>query len=118
MNYRITGKPLSVNNAKAAVRMGGKLRMVLTNKARSWKTAAIWELKAQRGCSQTISAPCDVAITFYLPTVAGDVDNYAKATLDAMQSAGIIANDRQVQALTLRKMKDAANPRTEIVITS
>ena len=32
----------------------------------------------------------------------GDIDNYAKAILDAMQKAELIVNDRQVERLTIQ----------------
>jgi Holliday junction resolvase RusA-like endonuclease len=32
----------------------------------------------------------------------GDIDNYAKAILDAAQDAGLFKDDRQVEALTVR----------------
>jgi len=116
MNYVIEGPPLSVNNSKAAVPVKGKLRMVTTKRAKAWKLAACWSLKAQRGTRPTITGPCALSITSYLPTTAGDVDNYAKATLDALQEAGIIANDRQVQRMCIAKEKDAKRPRVEITI--
>lgn len=34
--------------------------------------------------------------------VRGDIDNFAKAVLDAAERAGVFGNDRQVQALTIR----------------
>ena len=116
MNYVIEGKPLSVNAAKRAARIGSYVRMVHTREAKAWKLAACWSLKAQRGTRPTITGPCALSITSYLPTTAGDVDNYAKATLDALQEAGIIANDRQVQRMCISKEKDAQRPRVEITI--
>lgn len=118
MTYVIEGPPLSINHAKAAVTVRGKLRMITTARARAWKLAATWTLKAQKGTTPTITGPCDVSIEVYLKTTAGDADNYAKATLDALQDAGIIANDRQVQRMSIGKQKDAARPRTEITIAT
>lgn len=34
--------------------------------------------------------------------IQGDVDNYAKAVLDAIQEAGVIANDRDVTVMMVR----------------
>lgn len=117
MNYVIEGSPLSVNNAKKPARINGHLRMINTRKTKAWKEAACWSLKSQRGTTPTITGPVHVILTNYLPTTAGDVDNYAKATLDAMQEAGIIANDRQVQRIEMVKKKDASRPRVEIEVT-
>lgn len=116
MNYTIPGKPLSVNNAKASVVIKGRARLITTKKARAWKHAAMMNLFAQKGSSRTIHERCEVSIIFYLPTAAGDVDNYVKNTLDALQDSGIIANDRQVQRVEASKGKDRDNPRTEIEI--
>ena len=115
--YTIHGKPLSVNNAKASVVINGRPRQITTAKARAWKHSAKMDLFAQRGCTRTIFGPCDLSIRFFLPTAAGDVDNYVKNTLDALQDAGIIANDRQVQRIEATKDKDRDHPRTEITIT-
>ena len=118
MNYVIEGPPLSINHAKAAVPVKGKLRMITTARARAWKLAATWSLKAQRGTTPTITGPCDVSMVVYLKTAAGDVDNYIKASLDALQDAGILANDRQVQFVFATKDKDAKRPRVEITIAT
>jgi Holliday junction resolvase RusA-like endonuclease len=116
MNYVIEGKPLSVNNTKAAVNVRGKLRMITTAKARTWKTAAAWSLRAQRGTIPTITGPCTLTIRVFLPTAAGDVDNYLKAILDALQDAKVFANDRQVQGIQATKEKDKDRPRVEIEV--
>jgi crossover junction endodeoxyribonuclease RusA len=46
-----------------------------------------------------------------------DLDNLAKAILDALQHAGVYGNDCQVKLLTLAMMDtDTINPRAEITI--
>jgi len=117
-NYTIQGKPISINAARAAVKVKGKLRLITTSVARKWKNAAIWELKAQRGTTPTITGPCQVTITLYMPTRAGDADNYVKLVLDAIQSAKIIANDKQVDTLTVSKQVDKDRPRVELSIAT
>lgn len=116
MNYVIEGKPLSVNHTRKPAKINGHLRMVTTKDAKAWKLAACWSLKAQRGMRPTITGPCALSITAYLPINLGDVDNYAKATLDALQEAGIIADDRQVQRMCISKAVDKLRPRTEITV--
>jgi Holliday junction resolvase RusA-like endonuclease len=46
----------------------------------------------------------------------GDVDNYAKCILDALVKAEVIDSDHKVTALHAYKVRDRANPRTEIFI--
>jgi Holliday junction resolvase RusA-like endonuclease len=118
MIYTIEGRPISINSARAAVKVKGVPRLITTKKARAWKTKAAWSLIAQRGTTPCICGPCEVSLTIYLPTRAGDADNYVKMVLDALQTAAIIANDRQVQQLTVRKEVDKARPRVEISIAT
>ena len=48
----------------------------------------------------------------------GDLDNVAKAVLDALQDAGVLASDdvRTVKCLTVRVID--GEPRTEVTITA
>lgn len=45
-----------------------------------------------------------------------DVDNLACAPLDALQAAGIVKNDYQIERLTCERRRDAARPRVEITL--
>ena len=48
------------------------------------------------------ASECSVSIEFCAKRkLRGDLDNYAKAVLDGLQIGGMIANDRQVQNLSL-----------------
>jgi crossover junction endodeoxyribonuclease RusA len=46
----------------------------------------------------------------------GDIDNFCKVVLDGLVFAGIIHSDAAITELTLRKGRDAKNPRTEIQV--
>lgn len=46
----------------------------------------------------------------------GDIDNFSKCALDSIVSAGVIVSDCRVTVLVMRKLRDAANPRTEFKI--
>lgn len=55
----------------------------------------VW--RSQRG--KAIEGPCYVFGALWFPTMASDVDNRIKPALDALQHAGVYANDRQVADL-------------------
>jgi crossover junction endodeoxyribonuclease RusA len=46
----------------------------------------------------------------------GDVDGYAKVILDGLVKAGVLRSDASVVSLYAHKLRDRANPRTEIVV--
>ena len=50
----------------------------------------------------------------FLDKDTGDWDNYGKAVSDALEQAGIIANDKQIDTATVNKSIDRKNPRLEI----
>lgn len=43
----------------------------------------------------------------------GDVDNFVKTVQDALQDAGVIADDCQIDSISAEKFLDKANPRIE-----
>ena len=56
------------------------------------------------GVHYEIAQPVEVRLTLRPPSKrAYDIDNRAKATLDALVKAGILADDRQVSRLILEK---------------
>jgi len=67
-------------------------RKVLTPKARAWKKLALQEIGLQRPTLAPV--PCSITILLYPPSRRKqDVDNRNKATVDALQEAGIIDDD-------------------------
>lgn len=83
-------------------------------------TAKVWEKDARTLLStQWKEKPKLGAVTLVidlcLKTIAGDIDNRLKALLDVMQGK-VYENDKQIIHLTIRKLKDAKNPRVIIQV--
>ena len=80
-------------------------RTLLSKSARHFYRHAPWMVKSQApGVHYEIAQPVEVRLTLRPPSKrAYDIDNRAKATLDALVKAGILADDRQVSRLILEK---------------
>lgn len=98
---------------------GGKVRRYNPRAYADWKTENAEKLRAFAGYrtfSGEISVAVDVRPDGYTVRIAaldpgderrptsltGDIDNYAKAILDALQEGNVITNDNQVTDLTVR----------------
>lgn len=117
--YVIVGKPFSTTNSKRIIRVGKEraIRIIPSREAQEWLTVAMYQLNTQRGNQPMIEGRCDIDMKVYLERDAGDVDNYAKGILDALQRTRILRNDALVVKLCVEKFVDRANPRVELTIT-
>jgi Holliday junction resolvase RusA-like endonuclease len=66
----------------------------------AWIEEAGWELHTQR--PKPISSPVRIVLRAGLPERPRDLDNIGKATLDLLQTHGLIRNDLDVVHLTMR----------------
>jgi Holliday junction resolvase RusA-like endonuclease len=57
-----------------------------------------------------------LSLKIYREKAIGDVDNYAKSVMDALQDAGVIANDSQIDTAHIVKRVDKKNPRLCILL--
>lgn len=105
--------PPSVNRLWRNVR-GRTLLSADGRKYRAAAVAATLQAREAFGC-----APVEVAISAWLPdNRRRDADNLFKAPLDALVAAGVIEDDSQIVALSIRKAGvDRANPRLEVTVT-
>jgi Holliday junction resolvase RusA-like endonuclease len=55
-------------------------------------------------------------LNIYTSKDSGDYDNYAKSVGDALEQAGIIGNDKQIDEAHIFKAIDKDNPRIEITL--
>lgn len=89
-------------------------RTVLSKEGRNYR----WEVLAARPRDGwPIPGPVKVVICIFPPTRWGiDIDGAAKAPLDAIQNAGIIANDREVAELLILRGPKRPIPRLFVLI--
>lgn len=110
----IPGDPVPKERPRARLR-NGKVQIYTPDATAHWESLVGVHLKRAFGQPKHAGRLC-VDLTFFLPrpkslparvefpeTSRKDVDNLAKAVLDAMQLAGYIENDNRVTDLCARK---------------
>ena len=95
--------PPTVNHSTRPTASGGR---ILTDKHKAFRrqVAALWaEYRARTGCSP-MTDRLAVEITLFPPDRRRfDLDNRAKAVLDALQHAGTFADDEAIDELRIRR---------------
>lgn len=76
---------------------------------RGWEEVVTWAAISQ-GARRVFSSwdgeyAVDVTI-YHAKVLRGDLDNYLKAILDGLQTAGVLRNDKLVRELTIRRVPD------------
>ncbi len=94
---------------------------VLTGEAKAWKLFAGSLIMAERmrhGGTLAIPGPVAVHAVMTFPTAAGDLDNRAKALLDALVDGRVIDDDRRVMELHLVRRQDPSGPGSVLLTVS
>lgn len=137
----ILGEPVGEGRPRA-VRMGPRVRVHAAPKSAVWRAVAALQMAAEWGDKPPWASMCGVTVTAYMPRPKSrpkdvskeawkfgcavsraqkpDIDNIAKAALDAIVQAGIIADDTQVvRLLAFRLMcgvETDSTPRVDVRI--
>ena len=88
-----------------------------------WTLEAVMQLtrqiRAARGRAvATFACGVNVRALVYRQRDVGDLDNYLTCIGDALQKAGVLANDKQIEGWDgSRKLIDRARPRVELHLT-
>jgi len=90
-------------------------RLIVSDEAKQYKHTVAMLAKVDG--VRPLTGPVAVEITVYRARRSGDLDNFAKITLDAMQGL-FFANDSQVVELHMRLADDKHSPRIEVAVTS
>ena len=93
--------PPSVNTCW---RKGGNVTY-LSQRGRVFREEAIADIREQLGEFETITGRVMVSLELTPPNeVKRDLDNHAKAPIDALMHAGLIADDEQIDSLRLLRL--------------
>jgi Holliday junction resolvase RusA-like endonuclease len=137
----ILGEPVGEGRPRA-VRMGPRVRMHSAPKSAVWRAVAAQQMASEWGDQPPSSAMCGVTIKALMPRPKSrpkdvskeswkcglavsrrqkpDVDNVAKAVLDAIVQAGVIVDDTQVVRLMVFRLMCGtdrdATPRVEVSV--
>ena len=101
--------PPSTNTYWRHIAMRGRPRTLLSKEGREYRSRVQERVLQQAPGHRMIMGPVHVSIDAWLPDQRRrDADNLLKATLDALQSAGIYGDDSQISRLLVSKAYDAA----------
>lgn len=115
----ITGKPRSKKNSGRIVRTAAGRPFLLPSKTSGeWNREAMRQLRQQYH-GDPLTGPLAVTYRFYRANNLHEADlaNYVNAVDDALQAAGVIANDRLiVQSHASKHLAPEEAPRVELTI--
>ena len=113
--------PVSVNNIYKPQRYGGGARIVLTKEARAYRERVIGMLKhvgrpLEGRLSIRIKLVPPAAWASHEKRYGFDIANYEKLMVDAMQDAGVMQNDNQIDEQYIVRGNPDGQGRAEIEI--
>lgn len=126
MKLRIDGTPTTKKNSMRIVLVGGKPRIIQSEKYKAYEAYALCQLrKATARENRTVRLPIDypvnVKCVYYMPTNRRvDLTNLLAATMDILVDAHVLADDNAKIVVGhdgSRVMYKADKPRAEIEIT-
>lgn len=107
--------PPSVNGYWRSIVRGGRPCQILSERGRIFRVEADASIKFQG--VRRYDTPVRVSVSLHPPTRRKyDIDNYAKAALDALMHAGVLADDELVCDLHMRKGDIVKGGRVDIRI--
>lgn len=97
-------RPPSVNSLYRFHCRRGYPQAYIDTKGREWFAECGLLVRAALKRKQPLKEECEVAVDLYHQRPA-DIDNVLKASLDLLEKAGVLENDRLVTSLVVHKYK-------------
>lgn len=118
--FQIDGAPTTKKNSMRIVLVGGKPRIIQSEKYKAYAAYALCQLREQRP-DEPIDYPVNVKCVYYMPTARRvDLTNLLAATMDILVDAHVLADDNAKIVVGhdgSRVKHKEATPRVEIEIT-
>jgi Holliday junction resolvase RusA-like endonuclease len=105
----IPGRPIIKKNTQRIIRRGGKTFAIYSPRFKAWLEDALFHLKQSKTRRSSIyTGECMAEYVFYFKNRQGeaDVSNLIEGVQDALATAEIIENDKQIVQLSARKIFD------------
>jgi len=131
VRFVVEGAPRTKKTSNRVVRAGKRLRVLPSAQHQAWAESAILQLRAQyrtaarehfvppRWNGEPADVPMKLRATVYRDANRGDLIGYLQAICDALEKAGVVENDRLIEAFDgSRQLVDRARPRVEIELTA
>lgn len=84
----------------------------------AWTKDAVRQLREQLAGRAGFTVPVNCRILIYRDRAVGDAVNFFQASADALETAKVVENDRLIVSWDgSRLLKDAGNPRVEILLS-
>lgn len=105
--------PPSINAAYVNVRGRGRVK---SKGYKSWRTAALWEIVAQK--PKPVTGPYRVEIKMRRPHALADCDNRQKLLVDCVVKSRVVPDDRNMVKVSSEWDETVAPGRALVIITS
>jgi Holliday junction resolvase RusA-like endonuclease len=121
--FVIHGPPSVLKNRYTVIKLGPRYSIAPDKKAKAYLRSATRQLAEQWAQISTKPIPPDMLVQASIVSYLGsrrrvDLSNSYQAVEDALQHAGVLANDWQIASHDgSRRRYDKANPRVEITLT-
>jgi Holliday junction resolvase RusA-like endonuclease len=110
----IFGPPRTKKTSNRIVRVRNRLRIIPSKAHEAWEQIALPQLR-QQWHQEPLTSPVAVRARVYRERAVGDLVNYLQAVADALEHAGVVANDRLIESWDGSRLAlDKLDPRTEI----
>ena len=118
LTFVVSGAPRTKKTHNRVVRAGHRLVVLPSSAWCAWRDAALPALRQFAQVRGTVTWPVNCCATFYRDAARGDAVGYYQGLADVLQEGGIVDDDvRLVSWDGSRLKKDAANPRTVVVLS-
>lgn len=118
--FTVLGAPRTKKNSQRIARAkDGRPFIIQSKSACGWAKDAVRDLKAASHLpGLPFDAPVNLCARIYRDRAVGDLLNYLAAVSDALETAGIVTNDKWILGLNgCELLVDRQRPRVEIELT-